>query len=323
MRAHVELALAALPQLRSAIDDAVDELVRNFVDDVDALRPAAVLPCVRKTTGQGARGSTRHVRVGAHDHGILAAELQGAGYEPFGAGHRHFSTRRYAAGEADLVDANTGQRRPSFAIAGKYLEESIRQARLAEQVRDLLAAERRDFAGLEQHRIARDERLGGWIHRQDERSVPRTDHADDTERPVVDLQLLEEAHHTVQPALLAREELRSTLRVERQRIAGGENIDLQRLGGRLAGLGDDNVDQIVLLLDHESEHAPENARPFFEGQRRPLGLYLACPFERSQHTLRRSHLDLAQASAVDRGLERESARRTSGCGDGLDDGHDE
>jgi hypothetical protein len=68
--------IAALAEAADCADELVDELLVDLVLDVDALDRGADLAAVPQPEGRNGIGGAVEVRVGAHDHRVLAAELE-------------------------------------------------------------------------------------------------------------------------------------------------------------------------------------------------------------------------------------------------------
>src|SRR5207237_4617172 len=81
----VPLRRVAHTQRLRALDDAVDEAVGHLAHDVDALDPRAGLAGVREPAPQAAGDRVLEVRVGEHDLGVLAAELEHRALHPLRA----------------------------------------------------------------------------------------------------------------------------------------------------------------------------------------------------------------------------------------------
>jgi hypothetical protein len=205
-----------------------------------------------------------------HDHGVLAAELEGAGDEVAAAGLAHLASGAHAAGEADLVDAGLDQGGAGLAVALDDVEQPVRQAGLGEEIEHETPGEGRDLGRLDHHRVAGEERLHRRVERQDEGAVPGRDDPDDAERAVGDDHLL--GAQEVEGHLALGEHLLGVLGEPLEGVARGEDLHEEGLHARAAGVADDDVDEALLLLDEDLEGAPGDARALLDGVGRPAGL---------------------------------------------------
>jgi hypothetical protein len=245
-RADVRLALGPLAQLRRLLDHLAHELVGHAVRHVDALGGDAHLAGVGEGSVDRAGGRALEVRVLAHQHRVLAAELEGAGHELPAAGFGHAASGRDAAGEGDLVAARLDQGASGLAVSEQTLEDALGKTCTAQQLLDELAREGRDLGGLQEHRVARHQGLGGRIQREQEREVPRRDDAHHAERPVRDAELL--ALHQVHRNGAVGEDALGALGVEGERVAGSQHLDGEGLGLGLARLASQHHHELVLAL---------------------------------------------------------------------------
>jgi hypothetical protein len=297
------------------------ERVRDLVQHVDTLGTAAVLPGVEHGTGHGAARSVVEIGVGAHDHGVVASELERAGDELATARLGDAPTGVDAAGEVDLVDARLDERRARLAVTEDDLDDVRGQTCAVEQLLDERAAEGRHLGGLHDDRVARHQRLDRRIEGQDERTVPRRDHPDHAEGPVVHFEPLGEAQQAVEAALLGAQEALGVLGVVGEGIAGGEDVDHQRFHAWLAGLAHDDVDELVLAVEQQTQRPAEVVSAGVEAQRLPHQLRLAGPLDGGLHLFGGRGFEVADV--LERGgvLEPVAAGSALGGVDGVHDGH--
>ena len=182
---------------------------------------------------------------------------------------------------------------------------------------DELAGERRHFARLQQHRVARHQGLHGRVQREQEREVPRRDDPDHAERLVRDAQLLR--LHQVQGHRAVGEDARGALRVELERVARGEDLGDERFLARLARLGDDDVEEVLLVLDQHAHRALEQTLSRAERSARPLRLRLPRALERFRDVGRIGDLDLADRLEASGTRESQATAPADAFGDGLED----
>ena len=187
------------------------------------------------------------VRVGQHDAGVVAAELQGQALHGVRGGSDDGLAGGGGAGEHDLVDLRVGgQGLADVAAAGDHVQHVGRQHRV-EHVRQRQHGQRGVLGGLHDHGVAHPQRRGELPDGDHHRPVPRPDRADDAEGPVVqlgaaalvvdqDLRLELEGRGGAQPGR-ARADLEAGVgAVQRLALLAGEQ-HRERLGACLDGVG--------------------------------------------------------------------------------------
>jgi hypothetical protein len=292
-RPDVELALRPLAEGGDPLHHPAREFLVDLVDDVDPLRPPAELSRIGERPAESAVHRAIQIRVGADDHRILATERQGAGNQPPGAGLRDPATDGDAAGERDLVDASLGEGRTGLAVAEKHAQHTLGKTRRLEEIADQLPGVGGELGGLEQHRVARHQRLDARVEREQERLVPRRDDSHHAEGLVDDAKLPGQPLQAVHAPLPGAEDLGGALGVEAQRIAAGEDLRGDRLGPGLAGLAENHVDDFVLPLDQRAQRAMHVAGALVEIELRPARLRLARRLDRILHVVGRGDFELA------------------------------
>ena len=161
-RADVEFAPTSLAQKRNALEYLLCELICDFIDDVDALGPAADVAAVQKRSHDRAAGRVVEVGVLTDDHRVLAAELQRARDELASTRFRDGSAGLDTSGERDLVDAGLGQRCSGLSIPHQDSEQAVGQADGFEEISHELARKRGDLGGFEEDGVSSQQRLNGW-----------------------------------------------------------------------------------------------------------------------------------------------------------------
>ena len=114
-----------------ALDHALDEAVGHLLHHVHALDARAGLPGVGEAAPEAAGDRVRQVGVGAHDHRVLAAQLEHRALHPLGALHAHAAPDLDRAGEEDLRRARLDQRLADRAAAVHGAHEALGQRRRA------------------------------------------------------------------------------------------------------------------------------------------------------------------------------------------------
>ncbi len=176
---------AAVANLTRYLLDQTFELVRDALDHVDPLHAHANVAAVHHGVEHGAVGRAFEVRVRADDHRVFPAQLERAGNQLLCAGCRYLPARCNAARERDLLNSRSYKRGAGFPIPMQNLHDVLRHAGLVQDAGCPVAASRRHLGRFEENRVARKNRLNGWIDRECKRPVPRRDDADDPQGPVV------------------------------------------------------------------------------------------------------------------------------------------
>ena len=181
------------------------------------------------------------------------------------------------------------------ATAGQYVEHAIGQPGLAEDLRQFQRAQRGDFAGFEDHRVAGGQRRGRLPQSDLDRVVPGTDAGHHAQRfaPGID-----EAAVT-QRNLLALDG-RSQAGVVLQHVGAGDDVNAAGFAQRLAGVQGFQQGQLVVALAQEIDRAPHDSRPLDTGQRRPDALALLGAFNRALQIGRTGLRHFGQDFAVGR-----------------------
>src|SRR6185369_5809892 len=124
--------------LRSAVDQAVDEFVVDLAGDEDPAAGSAHLPLVGEDPDRDAIGGGVEVGVGEDDLRALAAEFESDGTEAVGRRRRHDAPGLGAASERNLVDSRVLDKQVAGGdtATGKDAEGAGRQARALDQLRE-------------------------------------------------------------------------------------------------------------------------------------------------------------------------------------------
>ena len=117
---------------------------------------------------RAARGAP-DVRVGEHDHRVVAAELQDAALELARARLGDRAAGAHAAGEADLRDRRVDERAADVGVAVDDAQQPLGDAGAGEDARDPLGRERGVRRGLEHDAVARRQRDRDVAERRRER----------------------------------------------------------------------------------------------------------------------------------------------------------
>jgi hypothetical protein len=180
-------------------------------------------------------GRALEIGVGEDDHRVLAAELERhLGQRPRRPLH-DLAPGGGRAGEVDEVDL-IDERRAGVAAPGGDREDAHRHATLAQPVGQQKAGQRRDLAGLEDHRVARRQRRDAVAERVGQRVVPGPDDADEAERAIAQDELLALQQRRGGLDALVGQERRRVLGPEAERVGAVHDLGEQRVLVDLARL---------------------------------------------------------------------------------------
>lgn len=126
----------------------------------------------------------------------------------------------------------------------QYLDDLLGHARLGQDPHRPFARPRRYLRRFADHRVAREQCLHNGIEREGERDVPGRDHADDAERLVSDVQLLQWAEVAVQSLPVWSQVAAGAAGPVVDEVAGGHDFHAERLGVWLSGLRADGLGDI-------------------------------------------------------------------------------
>jgi hypothetical protein len=153
-RPDVVPGAATLPDRPGPLHDEIDEPVVDGVLDVHPLDGHAGLAGVHEGAPHRAGGGELDVGVVAHDHRILATELEQHRRQGLGRRRHHQLAGGDRAGERDLLHTGADEGIPGAAAPGHDLHEVGMGVGLGEQPADLQAHQGGDLGGLEYHGVA-------------------------------------------------------------------------------------------------------------------------------------------------------------------------
>ncbi len=243
-------------------------------------------------------GCAIQIGILANDQRRLAAQLHGHVLQRRAcrAGH-DLLARRYATGERHFGDAWVfGDQRPDTGTtAGQHVEHAIGQPGLAEDFRQFERAQRGDFAGFEDHRVAGGQRRSRLPQGDLDRIVPGADAGDHAKR----------LPSGVDEAAVAQRNLltldgRGEARVVLQHVGAGNDVDAAGFAQRLAGIQGFQQRQLVVALAQQIDRAAHDARPLDACERRPDALALLGAFDRALQVGRTGLSHIGQDFAVGR-----------------------
>ncbi|MCY1520900.1 hypothetical protein D9M68_556950 [compost metagenome] len=248
-------------------------------------------------------GGAVEVGVFEDDQRRLAAQFHGHFLER-GAGRagHHLLAGGGAAGEGDFLDQRVlGQPLADFAAAaGEDVEHAVRHAGFGVDFRQLQHAQRSDFAGLEDHRVAGGQRRGGFPHGDLHRVVPGADAGDHAQGLAAG----------VDEAGLAQRDLLAfdggdQAGVVLDHVGAGDDVHGAGFGQRLAGVQGFQLGQFVVALTQDVHGAAQDARTLHGGHRGPDLLALDGAGDGALDVVLAGALDLGQDFTVGRvdGLE--------------------
>lgn len=171
-----------------------------------------------------------------------------------------------AAGERDLLDARVlGQPGADFAAAaGQNVEHTVRQAGFGEDFSQFQGGQRRHFAGLENHRVARGQCRSRFPQGDLDRVVPRADTGHNAQRLATGV----DERGVTQRDLLAFNG-RGQARVVFQYVGAGHDVDVTGFGVRLAGVQGFQCGQFIVALAQDVHGTAQDARTLHGGHGGP------------------------------------------------------
>ena len=180
------------------------------------------------------------VDVVEHDRGVVAAELERHALQRSRRAREHLLARRDGARERDLVDAGMRRHRGAELVAAGQDVDDAGGEDLVQELADFQRRERRVRRRFQDDRVARVERRHERPQRQVHGRIPRRDDADDTERPVTQLDVL---------VVVVGDDLDGNLDADHAVGLRGAAIDLgDGLRERLALLARQELGELVLPL---------------------------------------------------------------------------
>ena len=185
-RAHVGGGIQAVADFQGfgARDEFFDELVVDFLVHGDAAGGGAALAGGAEAAPDGAVDGEIEVGVVHDDDDVLAAHFQMALFERGRAGGADDAAHFGGAGEADEVDIGMLQERRAGVgpVAENDVHDAARQAGFVENLHQIVGGERRIFGGLDDHRVAADQRGHRFPRRNRHREIPGRDQSRDADR---------------------------------------------------------------------------------------------------------------------------------------------
>ena len=254
-----------------ARDEPLEEPVVDLVGDEQPLHRDAELAGVRERGADRALGGLLEVGVAEHQDRVLAAELERAADQPLGAALRDELAGGGRAGEADVVGARDQLGPDLGAGTGDDLPEVGREAGLLEQLGREQRRQHGLGVGLGDDGVAGQQRREAVAQRHRERVVPGRDDADDALGDPVEL---DPGEHREDAADAAGVEVL----VGRAPVVAGGERDVERLVegvlAGLAGLPADQVDDLLLAVEHEVVEPQQRRGADVDRRTRPLLLGL-------------------------------------------------
>ena len=259
-RPHVGLVVkaGAKPHRVHTLSQPPGEFVGDGRVDEDPLDRDAQLTGVGKAADERALHRPVEIGVAADDHRVFAAQFERGADEPFARLPGDDGAGLAAAGEGDAVDRVEEGGAELASFAGDDLKEICWQSRLFKQRGDKEGGEGCLLVGLEQGRVAHQERRDGVGDGERERVVPGRDEADEAERQVVDARPGEEGQ-----GALARFGAQMTPGGAGRVAAADGRIEhlLEGVAARFAAFELDEVEQLFLAIEDEVVQAHEDAPP--------------------------------------------------------------
>ena len=258
-----------------AFEEASQELVGDLLVHDETLDRDAQLARAREDGALRALGGARQVGVIGDVHGVLATEFERRALEPLPRVARDDAARLRRTGEHHRVRVLEHRPADVRPVAEDDLEQPLGQARLVAQFDGAQAREARLLVRAQDDGVARRERRQRVRDRHRQRVVPRRDDADDALRQIVRARLRQ--HRKRAEGLALGEIARRLLGVVTAHARGVEHL-LERLDARLARLDLDEVEQLVLAIEHEVVQPREELDAFADVALCPFLLRCARPF---------------------------------------------
>ncbi len=279
----------------------VEEGVVDGAMDVHAGAVGADLALGVEVAEQRPGDGVVEVGVVEDDQGRLAPQLQGHRLQGRGGGRHHLLAGPHLARQGHLSDPGVGHQRP--AHAGVALDDVEHSRRYPGPVVDTSQFQRREWGqlgGLEHHRVAAGQGRARLPAGDLDRVVPGPDARRDPERlpPGV-------GEAASQVVVGAGDRGRRPGEVL-DAVGPGGDVDHQRLGDGLAGVGHLQPGQFVVALPQQGHRPVEDATPLRPRQRRPLREPLAGRLHRP--------VDVGGRGLVDGGDDRTGGRVAGGEG---------
>ena len=285
------------------------ERVVDIDVDVDALHRNAQLPGVGEAGTHRCLGSLGRVYVGTHDHGVLAAEFEGALDEPLGAPFGHDPTGRRGAGEHHVVDSVDDEGAGHGAFTRHDGHEPVGQTCKEHLLQHPRGDEGRLRIGLQQHAVAREQRGNRVTCRKRERVVPGRDDAHEPDRLAQFLDTDEHGQCAAHPP--TAQQLRGSARVVLGHDSDIEHF-LESVGARLTHFPLQQVECLIALGDDQIMETPHDPHSIAHRPLGPFTLHGARPPRRTLHVVLRGERQAVEQVA------REGRVHVAGVGIGCD-----
>ena len=274
---HIETAAAdAVAQLASLLGQQVHELVVHRIHYIDAFHAATALPGILVAAPSGAVGGTLQIRVFEHQHGVIAAQLQGNRCQRLrGLSHQRFA-RRYRAGEEQLVDAVIEKAGGHFrARADNVLEQAFRKFAGRDDLFDGAAHCRGGGGHFQHHAIAGHQGHDDFAEGNRQGVVPGADDAHHAQWHAQHVGALVEEQDAASRAVTLFQVMLGVFRIPLAGQGTGQYFGGQGIGEGFAVALADSARQIIRSIDNVAAHHLDMTGPFLEGLGRPDGLRLA------------------------------------------------
>ena len=158
-----------------------DEFVENRTFHVNPLRAQADLPAIREHGPDGAFDRGVEIGVGKDDGRVLAAKFEGQRLHVLGCRAHDRAAGCRLAGKGDRADAGVGCHelaRRTRSETVNHVERAVRHAGLFHHFREQGGGRRGFFGRFQDNRVARCHSRRDFPGREQQRQVPRADHAD-------------------------------------------------------------------------------------------------------------------------------------------------
>ena len=188
------------------------------------------------------------------------------------------------------------------------VKHAVRHVRFGVDFRQFQGGKRRYFARLEDHRVARRQRRGGFPQGDLDRIVPRADARHHAQRLAAGIDEGGLAQRD-----LAAFQCRDQPRVVLQHVRAGDDVDGRGFRKRFTGVEGFQLCQLVVALAQDIDGATQDARALHGGHRRPDFLPALCAIHGAVHVFTPGGLHARQNFTVGRVDGLEGATAGGGC----------
>ena len=266
---YARVRRVAHPQCACSLDEQLDEALEALPRHIDALDRTARLARSRTSRPQCTCDCALQVRVGEHEHRVLAAQLERDLLLGGDARSRDHAAHGGRAREEDLVNGSLRERHADLRAAVRDAHHSLRQISAAEYAHDALARQCSAGRRLERDAVARQQRSRDLSQRLREGRAAGADHADHAIGLIRDPGALGDRQRAAGRDPPGSEHVRAVVRNPDQRVDRGQQLECSDLGARAPLLARQHLHQLLEFIDHRLGHAAHVAGAVAQPHERP------------------------------------------------------